>query len=144
MKPPLTSHLLTEVFLPTPDSLTPQDSTVWPLSLLLHGSCLISNHRTHLFIVTLKWSTKRAEALIQVLFSIPETWNKSWSTPSFQNFVGGKQLSFIIILPTRAQLLSENPSLVHTRYLDIMLSLWVFRIQQWKKFLILEGNLHAT
>ena len=57
---------------------------------------------------------------------------------------GGKQLSFIIILPTRAQLLSENPSLVHTRYLDIMLSLWVFRIQQWKKFLILEGNLHAT
>ena len=38
-------------------------------------------------------------------------------------FCGGKQLSFIIILPTRAQLLSENPSLVHTRYLDIMLSL---------------------
>lgn len=61
-------------------------------------------------------------------------------------FCGGKQLSFIIIiiLPTKAQLLSENPSLVHTRYLNIMLPLWVFRIQQWKKFLILEGNLHAT
>lgn len=60
-------------------------------------------------------------------------------------FCGGKQLGFIIIiLPPKAQLLSENPSLLRTRYLDIMLPLWVFRIQQWKKFLILEGNLQAT